>query len=430
MCNSRWILIAALGALPLGPLAAACSSAGDGLGLGKDANGGASGLGGVGGGSSGVDGSDGESGGGGGSDIEGGSGGESCGLGPDDDSDGDGYTPNQGDCNDCNPSVNPGAFDVPGNGVDDDCNEVVDDPVECDTGFAVADDDPMHGAHAIELCRTTSLEAQGSEKTWGVISAKYVMADGTDGMAALSHGLLPSFGNAGLRAGAALLALSTGHARAADQPGYSKSSNVSMNTASSLPVGFPRSVPACPGVTTSNECRDPAALELEIRVPTNANSFSFNLNFFTGEYPTNLCTSENNIFVSLLWPTPPTVEDNNISFDEQGNTIGVNCSWMLACSPGTFPPIGGKHFDCPLGKDMLEGTVFSGISVLAGAATGWLATTSPVEPGSIIKLRFAIWESSERQTWPTVAFDSTVLIDNFQWHTESVESAVTIPLDP
>ncbi len=38
------------------------------------------------------------------------------------DGDGDGYTPFQGDCDDNNFSVNPGAFEIEGNGIDDDCN--------------------------------------------------------------------------------------------------------------------------------------------------------------------------------------------------------------------------------------------------------------------------------------------------------------------
>jgi len=41
------------------------------------------------------------------------------------DADGDGYTPLQGDCNDANPSIYPGATDV-ANGIDDDCDGSVD----------------------------------------------------------------------------------------------------------------------------------------------------------------------------------------------------------------------------------------------------------------------------------------------------------------
>ena len=38
------------------------------------------------------------------------------------DNDGDGYTPEDGDCDDNNPDVNPGAEETPGDGVDSNCD--------------------------------------------------------------------------------------------------------------------------------------------------------------------------------------------------------------------------------------------------------------------------------------------------------------------
>lgn len=40
------------------------------------------------------------------------------------DIDGDGYTSANGDCNDYNPDVNPGAYDIPDDGIDQDCNGI------------------------------------------------------------------------------------------------------------------------------------------------------------------------------------------------------------------------------------------------------------------------------------------------------------------
>ncbi len=48
----------------------------------------------------------------------------------DNDSDGDGYTVAQGDCDDTEDSVNPGATEIPLNGIDDDCNPATEDSSE------------------------------------------------------------------------------------------------------------------------------------------------------------------------------------------------------------------------------------------------------------------------------------------------------------
>ncbi len=49
------------------------------------------------------------------------------GVGWDVDGDSDGFTPAQGDCDDTDPAVNPGATEIPSNGIDDDCNQYTHD---------------------------------------------------------------------------------------------------------------------------------------------------------------------------------------------------------------------------------------------------------------------------------------------------------------
>jgi hypothetical protein len=62
--------------------------------------------------------------------------------------------------------------------------------------------------------------AVGKDKTWGVISARYVKPDGTPETEPLSHGIMTAFGVNTPLDGKTLLALSSGSARAPDMPGY------------------------------------------------------------------------------------------------------------------------------------------------------------------------------------------------------------------
>jgi hypothetical protein len=340
------------------------------------------------------------------------------------DHDGDGYSYVDGDCNDCDPNANPGAFDVIGGvdggpGVDEDCNGVVDDePTDCDVGIGIDDPDPMAGARAIGLCRIAAPNAQGKDRTWGVVSARYVKADGTDGMNQASHGVLPNFGVANVQQGASMLALSSGTARAPGMPGYQSSSGAQMGTNSQPPAGYPKESPACPGVTTGGVF-DPAALELVVRVPTNAKSFTFNLNFYTFEFPDYICSEFNDFYVTMMNPRPPGLPDDNISFDQDGNPISVNNSLLQVCSAQNA---GGKNFPCPLGPSLLQNTGFTGPIIGEHAATGWLQTRAPVEPGSEITLRFAIWDSGD------AVLDSLVLVDNLQWSLDPAAGSTTEPV--
>ena len=355
---------------------------------------------------------------------------------PNGDSDGDGYTIADGDCNDCSAKMNPGAYDFFSNNIDEDCNGVADDePFGCDTGLPIDGSNPLDAARSLGLCRFTSAGVTGAQKTWGVISAAYVFADGSvqsgqpdDPWASctgpggpgsppnpLSHGVLPKFGTVMPRQGASMVALSSGVAREGtngDSP-----AEAYMCTKSATPSGFPTpSTAACPGTDIDDTpiANDPMALELRIRVPSNAKSLSFDFDFYTYEYPVFICTEYNDFFVALLFSQHPNTPPNrNVSFDKQGNPVSVNNGFLEVCKPGTH---GGKFFSCPLGSGELNGTGFED-----HAATGWLKTSTAVVPGEEVTLRFAIWDMGDE------ILDSTVLIDNVEWDVEEGETGTVRP---
>ncbi len=349
------------------------------------------------------------------------------------DLDGDKFTPAQGDCEDGSPDINPGAIDYPGNDFDEDCDGVKAMPGDenCDTGLALDSTLAMDAAKAIGLCKTATADG----KTWGVIEAKYVRADGTgmieDGKMV---GLLPGFGAAAVREGKSLLALSTGIARAPDHADYTRDcDSFAMETcifgvcipgapeAQSAPAGFPKASKSCKDQMVGGPetpAYNGAALELKIRVPTNAKGFGFDSIFYSYEYPSFLCQQYNDFFVVIKEPKPELVTDGNILFDSNKEPIGVNTGLLAVCEPADLPRPPPKVVTCSQGTSLLKGTGFGpgehdcvGLfgAGKGGAATGWLNTTAPAFRGEIITVRFAIWDAGDG------SLDSTALIDNFTW---------------
>jgi hypothetical protein len=364
------------------------------------------------------------------------------------DMDGDGWTPAQGDCNDCDPNVNPGAVDVlhtPDGGPpywgNEDCQNKPGPLPTCDANLAVDDADPIHAANAIELCMPLT-----DPKKWGLKSATWVLPDGSPPSALtivevgsppqplqtmaqalanydLGHGILSKLGaNVKVQAGVRMLGLSSGTAREPTDPNYFDVSGFDKLYTVNSPMGFPKESPACPNVVTGQP-HDGVALELAIVAPTNATGFSFYFNFLTYEWPTWICSIYNDFFTALLYPIPMGQTDGNITFDSMGNPVTVNNAFLTVCGPpGTY---GGKNFTCPLGTMDLIGTGF-GIDTAEDmhnhGSTFWLETKAPVDRHEDFTLRFAVYDSSDG------VYDTTVLVDNFQWIANG--SAVVVSTAP
>jgi hypothetical protein len=349
---------------------------------------------------------------------------------PNADMDGDGWTPAQGDCNDCDPNVNPGAVDVlhmPDGGApfwgNEDCANKPGPLLPCDDGLAIDDSDPVNAAKAVELCQKLT-----DPKGWGVKSAKWVLPDGSDpsmlvpvsgvSMAtavanfALGHGILKAFGNnVTVQAGKRMLALSSGTAREPIDPAYQDVHGFDKGYTSGSPMGFPKESAACPGVKTGQP-HDAAALQVDVVAPTNAHGFSFQFNFFTYEWPSYICSTYNDFFVALLYPIPMGQKDGNISFDSMGNPVSVNNAFLEVCGCSGGPPCaaGGKMFACSLGDTQLINTGFGPPTALTDhGSTYWLETKAPIKAHEEITLRWAVYDSSDG------LLDTTTLVDNYQW---------------
>lgn len=389
------------------------------------------------------------------------------------DCDGDGWLVSEGDCCDkpgtCGAEpklINPGAVEVVGNGVDDNCNGLVDlfdtvDTQPCDSSLKSDSTDASDFAKAIGICRTTTTSPPKKDKTWGLISAKLVKADGTALGDVSGHSLRTGFGSSILPLnGQTIAVLSNGTASDATQtspgpnggaPGgsnvsyaYSDGSSVDISGCTDSlcvkdwlgtanpPLKAAGELPAAPGcgsISSPGTANDSVMLVLTLRAPTNARAFSFNSFFFSAEFPEFVCTSFNDQFIALVdtpggTPSPIAnpVDKNLMTLTQGGKkwpiaiNIASGTSVFSACSTtDTTASCGGtkvSSLSCSLGSGDLTGTGFetpSGGTCDIGGGTYWLTTAGNIIPGDLLQIRIAIWDVSDS------VYDSTALIDGFQW---------------
>ena len=374
----------------------------------------------------------------------------------DEDFDGDGWTRCGGDCCDhpsqqCaeNPAlVNPGAYDFPGNMLDDDCNGVEDDaPTDSCSDWAVTSGTTAdHMVRAMDLCQFTL----GDPDIWGVTEAQLLQSNGTGAPQDIQVGVLESLGSVVSSVHNTTMAvISSGEGRGVGDPGHTGATGY---VATGGPITPPQSYLSSHGglLQTSSGCPssetniyDSAMLRVKLRVPTNAQGFEFSFRFFSHEYPVYLCTQFNDFFLALLSSSHPDIPaDGNISFDTAGNPVSVNNAFFTSCEPISCNNwdvlLGGgpdnnsdgcvDALTCNASTNQCEsslGACPDGSSDVSAyntntadaGATGWLTTSAPVVPGEEITLEFHIWDTGD------TAFDSLAILDHFRWKIDPTEVA-------
>jgi len=143
---------------------------------------------------------------------------------------------------------------------------------------------------------------------------------------------------------------------------------------------------------------DYTELRFTAEVPLGVNSFSYDLAFFSYEYPDFYQSAFNDMYIGWL---ESEVWTGNISFDENGAPISLNAGF-LDYRDANAPNDPQCNGNCSAPE--LHGTCMQG-----HAGTKWLTTTAGVQPGETITVVFAIFDMSDS------ILDSYVFLDNFSW---------------
>ncbi len=401
------------------------------------------------------------------------------------DSDGDGFFRCEDDacdieseCPGYDPAmINPNAFEVAGNGIDDNSNGEIDELPICETGISMTgiEGNGEYLAKAMDICDgfvSAEISLAGepvTETINGSARASLTMPYFDNNYK--TYAVANKFGDVITSEKGSLMAiLSTGDY---DSPTMNFTEATleagDMKTASKVPTDWINRQKDCksPGseacgetISTEeldNQCegkeipsvQDPIMLTVKVKVPINANAFSFDFYFFSIEFPGLVCSQYNDFFVALLDSTFNEVNpdsdkknnwDKNMAVDEKGNPMGVNIApngIFRKCMPSGCSDSGGGNTygecDACADEEELEGTGFEYectsfifFETCEGhGGTGWYEASGNVVPGEEITLRFALWETGSVEYGTDHSYDTTVLLDNFKWYEKEVEPGIS-----
>lgn len=367
------------------------------------------------------------------------------------DCDGDGY-PRPIDCDDFDPLINPEAYDFPGDGVDDDCDGTVDDPVvTCESVPASPPGTPTDFARAADLCpqhATTSAgvpfdplvrAAWGEVKGQGPASQTFTSTTKPE----VQTNIVSSFGANAPRTGLTMFGLSNGPwgtATPRDSAPLDPSTFKLTNACADIPLLGQDCDTLSNGQPAGGlSVQDWAELTLWVQVPSNAKAMQFDFSFFTTEFNQFWSSSLNDAFFVLATSAnDPTLAGQNVAKGANGLGITVNSGFFEVCTAppgpdGLSPEKAAAIAQCVgVAGDAtkrifgtLEGTGYDGKSsapfdgtatstdgtkkYVYGGGTGWLRATFATKPRDQIQLRFIVHDTFDGLK------DSAVLVDAITW---------------
>jgi hypothetical protein len=253
-----------------------------------------------------------------------------------------------------------------------------------------------------------------------VITAQQLLANGSapsatqlNNMQDYQDAVLVNYGTGGIvpKKGPTMAGISSGRMRDQNDTGYvNPSSGTNFGSSSQPPAVYLAahggSLPSSQGCSgncpAGSGANDSTNVKLTIRVPTNAQSFSYSFRFFSAEYWVYQCTSFNDFYLALITTGASGIPaDHNISFDGAGNPVSVNNGFFDFCAPKGCNT-------CPFGTGELNGTGMQLNST--GGGTKWLITDAPVVPGETMVLELMVFDVSDG------ILDSLTLLDNWVWN--------------